>query len=66
MRLRTVPDEPDQVPRTRTCGSRPGRPAGGRAAYRSRTGEMVITRYTLCDLLDKLDQLLPPAGEEEP
>ena len=29
-------------------------------------GEMVITRYTLCDLLGKLDQLLPPAGEEEP
>ena len=27
---------------------------------------MVITRYTLCDLLDKLDQLLPPAGEEMP
>ena len=29
-------------------------------------GEMVIARYTLCDLLDKLDQLLPPAGEGEP
>ena len=29
-------------------------------------GEMAITRCTLCDLLDKLDQLLPPAGEEEP
>jgi len=66
MMLRTVPDEPDQVPRTRTCGSRPGRPAGGKGRIPEPDGEMVITRSTLCDLLDKLDQLLPPAGEEEP
>ena len=73
MMLRTVPDEPDQVPRLdrfRAAHLDVRIAAGETGWWQGRIpepdGEMVITRYTLCDLLDKLDQLLPPAGEEEP
>ena len=69
MMLRTVPDEPDQVPRLdRFRAAHPDvRIAAGQTGWwqgriPEPDGEVVITRYTLCDLLDKLDRLLPPAG----
>ena len=61
--LRLVPDEPDQVPRlARFRGQHPGiliREGTGywQAQIPEPAGETVITRYTLRELLDKLDEL---------
>jgi hypothetical protein len=63
--LRLVPDEPDQV--VRLSRFRAAHPEviigdGGFGTMQARipepTGETVITRYTLRELLDKLDELL--------
>ena len=68
MMLRTVPDEPDQVPRLdRFRAAHPDvRIAAGETGWwqgriPEPDGEMVITRYTLCDLL-KLDQCCRQPG----
>jgi hypothetical protein len=61
--LRLVPDEPDQVPRlARFRDQHSGvliREGTGywQAQIPEPAGEMVITRYTLRELLDKLDEL---------
>jgi hypothetical protein len=62
--LRTVPDEPDQVPRlNRFREEHPGVAIGAgsgwwQALVPEANGETVVTRYTLRALLDKLDELL--------
>jgi hypothetical protein len=62
--LRLVPDEPDQVPRLQAF--RAAHPEviigdGGFGTWQARipepNGEIVITRYRLVELLDKLDEL---------
>jgi hypothetical protein len=61
--LRMVPDEPDQVPRlARFREAHPGaviRAGDGwwQAIIPEADGERVVTRYTLRELLDKLDEL---------
>jgi hypothetical protein len=61
--LRTVPDEPDQIPRLdqfRRDHASVSIGAGHgwwQALIPEPDGERVITRYTLRELLDKLDQL---------
>ena len=62
--LRTVPDEPDQIPRLDQfrrdhAGVSIGAGSGWwQALIPEQDGERVITRYTLRELLDKLDQVL--------
>jgi len=68
--LRAVPGEPEQVPRLHQL--RHDHPdvaiVAGTGWWQARIpepdGELVITRYTLRELLDKLDQLtaIPPGG----
>ena len=66
-----APGEPDQVPRLQafrtehpdvvigTTG-----PAGAwQARIPEENGESIITRYLLKDLLDKVDEIVPPAAE---
>ena len=64
--LRLVPDEPDQV--VRLAGFRAAHPGvivgdGGFGTFQGRipeeNGETVITRYSLRELLDKLDEICP-------
>ena len=61
--LRLVRDEPDQVPRlARFREAHPGVVIGAgrgwwQAVIPETNGEQVITRYTLGQLLDKLDEL---------
>ncbi len=62
--LRLVPDEPDQVPRLAAFrAAHPDVIIGefGFGAWQARipepAGETVTTRYTLRELLDKLDEL---------
>ncbi len=65
--LRTVPDEPEQLPRlSRFREGHPGVVIGaGYGWWQARipelNGEIVTTRYTLRALLDKLDE---PLGEK--
>jgi|tagenome__1003787_1003787.scaffolds.fasta_scaffold20746683_3 hypothetical protein len=70
--LRLVPDEFDQVLRLQTF--RAAHPEvvigdGGFGTIQARipepNGEMVITRYRLAELLDKLDQLTSEHGAHE-
>jgi len=68
--LQAAPGDPDQVPRLHQF--RLDHPdvaiAAGNGWWQARIpepdGELIITRYTLRELLDKLDQLaaIPPAG----
>ncbi len=71
MTLRLVPDEPDQV--VRLAAFRAAHPdviilpgAGPSGTWEARipepTGETVTIRYTLRELLDKLDELLASGG----
>jgi hypothetical protein len=69
-RLALAPDEPDQVLRLRRF--RQAHPEvivgdGGFGTVQARIpepdGETVITRYTLRELLDRLDELTGPAGQ---
>ena len=62
--LRLAPDEPDQVPRLRAFrAARPGViiGSGGFGTWQARipekNGETVTVRYTLRELLDRLDEL---------
>ena len=61
--LRIVPDEPDQVPRLAAFrAAHPGVVVGAgpgfwQAVIPEADGERVVTRYTLRELLDKLDEL---------
>lgn len=72
--LRKVPDEPDQVPRlSRFRQEHPGVVIGaGYGWWQARipepSGEIVTTRFTLRDLLDKLDELLStnPGHKQDP
>jgi len=67
--LRIVPDEADQVPRLHQfrrdhAGVLIGAGSGWwQARIPEPDGELVITRYTLRELLDKLDQLTTPSPE---
>jgi hypothetical protein len=62
--LRTIPDEPDQVPRLdRFREEHPGIAVGAGVGYWQAclpedNGMTVITRYLLKDLLDTLDSVL--------
>jgi hypothetical protein len=67
--LALAPDEPDQVPRL--ISFRQAHPGviigdGGFGTMQARipeeNGEIVVTRYTLRELLDKLDELTGNAG----
>lgn len=69
-RLSLAPQEPDQVPRLQAF--RTGHPGvvigttGPAGAWQARipepAGEMVLTRYSLRELLDRLDEIIPPAA----
>jgi hypothetical protein len=71
--LRLVPDEPDQVPRlARFREERPGVAISEGLGYwqgciPEPSGETVITRYRLRELLDKLDELTgnQPSGSAD-
>ena len=69
VRLGLAPDEPDQVPRLRAF--RAAHPeviigSGGFGTFQARipepSGETVITRYRLAELLDRLDELTGGPG----
>jgi hypothetical protein len=68
-RLALVPDEPDQVLRLhRFQEEHPDVIVGGGGGYRQaripeENGETVITRYSLRELLDKLNEICP-GGEK--
>jgi hypothetical protein len=68
-RMHLVPDEPDQVPRlTRFRAEHPDViiGSGGFGTWQARipepSGETVITRYRLVELLDKLDEVTSQPG----
>ena len=69
-RLRLVQDDPDQVPRLMAFRALYPRAIIGmiesgcwQARLPEENGETVITRYSLHDLLDKLDEICAPAAE---
>ena len=71
--LRLVEHEPDQVPRLlafRTAHPEVIIGDGGFGTWQARipepSGEIVVTRYTLRELLDKLDELTADPGEPGP
>jgi hypothetical protein len=66
-RLRIMPDEPDQAPRLEAFRAahpdviiEPGGFGTWQALIPEPNGETVATRYTLRELLDRLDELTGP------
>ena len=73
LRLQLVPDEPDQVPRlARFRQEHPGViiGEGGFGTWQARipepNGEIVATRHTLRELLDRLGELTGQENQDQP
>ncbi len=68
--LQVVPDQSDQVPRLRRfCAAHPGVAiTAGHGCWQARVQaagkDTVISRYTLRELLDKLDELTGPQPDQ--